>query len=737
MSPAAPEDTQQATAYYVSSTAGSNVLTINAGIVAADVGKLIVVAGAGTPAAASAAVGASGLAFVVGDTIPLNISTCTTQPVLQVTATNASTPNAPGSITAAAPKVPGVCTSIPTGTQAQASASANVTFTGSVSGSTLTVTAVATGTLAIGQSVTDTTGNLSAGTKISAMGTGTGGAGTYVLSSSQTVASETMSGSGTGATFTLTAGANPLYGTIQAVSGQNVTVSNAAGTTLSNSVRVVAWGHDDAPALNALFASGATDIYLPRATYGACSTVSLPNNRRVHVRGGGAAIVALCPMTQVFSQVQVAAFYASEGSVVEDLTIDGMGLASYDLEHTSFGWQYLGILYKNATVANILCDGKCENSHFEHSNIRNDTTVNAAAPARAIDVEFTDNHFTDIIISGAINPWFDNSSGTYANSLHAYGMSGVAFTLGSISFNTMLYADSIPSGVAGFRIPGTYTNLHGWYAYAQGGSGQIGVEIVQSGHSAVTGGSGQGVSSANMVLYDPGYNASSNNTVFDNQGTAYFSLGNSTSLCLAYTGSCGAEAVAIGAFASAAFGSIALGHASATQASGSFARGYGANDNGWTQDVYSPNSNFGIGKNQAGTVVLDASVTTTAATRLTANAGAASASNQAGPNLNGSMKLQCDMVVHSTTSADVAFFQMSTPAILVRGASGAPTLVSGSGGWTAVAATSGAGTISSGANSILTPATSVDGSFSRAAISLTASSGSWHAQANCQAAEDD
>jgi len=55
---------------------------------------------------------------------------------------------------------------------------------------TLTVTAVASGALAVGDTITGT--GITAGTFIAALGTGTGGTGTYVVSPSQTVASETI-----------------------------------------------------------------------------------------------------------------------------------------------------------------------------------------------------------------------------------------------------------------------------------------------------------------------------------------------------------------------------------------------------------------------------------------------------------------------------------------------------------------------------------------------------------------
>lgn len=67
--------------------------------------------------------------------------------------------------------------------------------TGSIALTTLTVTAVTSGTLSIGQVITGT--GVTANTKIIAFGTGTGGAGTYTVDISQTVASTTLSASKT------------------------------------------------------------------------------------------------------------------------------------------------------------------------------------------------------------------------------------------------------------------------------------------------------------------------------------------------------------------------------------------------------------------------------------------------------------------------------------------------------------------------------------------------------------
>lgn len=65
------------------------------------------------------------------------------------------------------------------------------TVTGSISGTTLTVSAVTGGTIRVGQTISGT--GVTAGTYITANGTGSGGTGTYSVSTSQTVSSTTIS----------------------------------------------------------------------------------------------------------------------------------------------------------------------------------------------------------------------------------------------------------------------------------------------------------------------------------------------------------------------------------------------------------------------------------------------------------------------------------------------------------------------------------------------------------------
>ena len=81
-------------------------------------------------------------------------------------------------------------TSLTVATEPFNTAASAATITGSISTTVLTVTAVASGTLYVGQTIQGA--GITANTVITALGTGTGGTGTYTVSNSQTVGSETM-----------------------------------------------------------------------------------------------------------------------------------------------------------------------------------------------------------------------------------------------------------------------------------------------------------------------------------------------------------------------------------------------------------------------------------------------------------------------------------------------------------------------------------------------------------------
>ena len=116
-------------------------------------------------------------------------------------------------------------------------------FTGTISGTTLTVTAITNGAITVGQSLFGI--NVAAETVITALGTGSGGVGTYTINLSQTVSTaELMNSAPVGAVITGTISGTTLSvtavssGTLypgQTITGNNVT-SKTVITALGSSI---------------------------------------------------------------------------------------------------------------------------------------------------------------------------------------------------------------------------------------------------------------------------------------------------------------------------------------------------------------------------------------------------------------------------------------------------------------------------------------------------------------------
>jgi len=132
---------------------------------------------------------------------------------------------------------------------------ASAVFTGSISGTTLTVTLLKSGSIGVGQSLFGV--GLTAETVITALGSGSGGPGTYTVNISQTETSEimnsaavaaTLTGSISGTTLTVTAVSGTLYPG-QTIQGTGVTAGTiittlGSGTVLSQAITTGGTGYN-------------------------------------------------------------------------------------------------------------------------------------------------------------------------------------------------------------------------------------------------------------------------------------------------------------------------------------------------------------------------------------------------------------------------------------------------------------------------------------------------------------
>ena len=133
------------------------------------------------------------------------------------------------------------------------------TFTGSISTTTLTVTSVLSGTIAVGQAIFGN--NISQNTVITALGTGTGGTGTYTVSNSQTTASTTINS--TAAPAIVTADISGTTMTVSAVTSGTLQIGQTIeGAGVTNGTIIKAFGTG----------SGGTGTYTVSASQTVAST---------------------------------------------------------------------------------------------------------------------------------------------------------------------------------------------------------------------------------------------------------------------------------------------------------------------------------------------------------------------------------------------------------------------------------------------------------------------------------
>jgi hypothetical protein len=139
------------------------------------------------------------------------------------------------------------------------SAPSSAIFTGSISGTTLTVTVMQSGTIAVGQAIFGQ--GMAQNTVITALGTGSGGVGTYTVSDSQTVASTTINSTSAPAIVT------------GSISGTTLTVSAVTSGTLKIGQTIEGTGVTDGTIITAFgTGSGGAGTYTVSASQTVSST---------------------------------------------------------------------------------------------------------------------------------------------------------------------------------------------------------------------------------------------------------------------------------------------------------------------------------------------------------------------------------------------------------------------------------------------------------------------------------
>ena len=258
-----------------------------------------------------------------------------------------------------------------------------------------------------------------------------------------------VAGAGTG-------GGNLAGSIAQVESKSQIVLSLPAKTAVDVNDGYVAYGSDDAPAINAIFSGNSVpqwdlgEMRLPHGVCGVGSTIALPGGRergafgmeQVTLRGGGRGVswlVALAPMRAVIQEP------ASEHNQANlyDFGIDGSGLADFgaDIQGGRAG-HHSGLYYSDNRIAGLHLgtipvnpDGTLANPKgwytniwefmVDHSTITADTTsvMPHSAPLFGILNSAGDSHFSDLVVAHAsvANVRDTGSAHNFYSNVHAWG----------------------------------------------------------------------------------------------------------------------------------------------------------------------------------------------------------------------------------------------------------------------------------------------------------------------------
>lgn len=238
-------------------------------------------------------------------------------------------------------------------------------------------------------------------------------------------------------------------------SKSQVTLESPAQSSVNKSSGYIAYGTDDAPAINAALNGQSEpkwdlgELRLPHGVCGVGSAITLPGGHdtgpfgmgQITLRGGGRGVswlVALAPMSAVIQEPtgehNQAVFY--------DFGIDGSGLANFGADiQGGHGGHHSSMYYTNNVIAGL---------HLGTISVNADGTLTNPKSWYTNVWEFMVDHSTITADTGSVMP-------------HSEPRFGILNSAGDSHFSDVIIAHT---SVAGVRDTGTahnfYSNVHAW-----------------------------------------------------------------------------------------------------------------------------------------------------------------------------------------------------------------------------------------------------------------------------------
>lgn len=335
------------------------------------------------------------------------------------------------------------------------------------------------------------------------------------------------SGSGVGATFTLTYIGLPISGKVAKVSAHGFTFVTGVNsvTTVSSTQEQISIGHPDDTAVSTALTKNPVAVFFPNTTqpawsriplgYGFLNQINLPITQRISVLCQGTRIIALGSMNAqmaVAFQSNTSLFYKP---ILDNCDFQGMGVANYNVYESSAQWQIQNSSLENATVENLFIgDSSNDNANdVVVSNVRIHTDTNAVPSwplynyeiSKSADGKVIGSTMDHAIWGGMLINGADEQ--VTATHLFAYG-AGPCYDIESAKDGIDGICDNQAPGQAGWYMNGSLGQIKdGWMDSVASGTllGRYGVYINNDSRNTI----GCGVGDTGSV-----WNGNTSNLVF-------------------------------------------------------------------------------------------------------------------------------------------------------------------------------------------------------------------------------